>query len=108
MGGGGLHSKRSHLSYRPAPRSIPSRAALFRGSLLQVRDQVAAVLRLGHAEAHALAGHELLGIGEPAVERLFVPHLMRGLQGIGISEAGRLRRRATEDAAVSGAHAVVV
>src|SRR6476646_1212882 len=65
--------------------AIPEAAAVYsmplllagRARLLQVGDQVGAVLRIGHVDAHALARRELLGVGEPALERGFVPDKVR-------------------------------
>src|SRR5882724_1506320 len=74
--------------------------------LLQVGDQVGAILCLGHVDAHALTGRDLLRIGEPAVERVFVPDHARGLQCVGVGEAGGLRGSATENTTMRRTNAV--
>jgi hypothetical protein len=67
---------------RIEPRAFPDTGAardlfhrLFRRCLLQPRDQVAALLRIRHVDAHALAGRDAFRVGQPAIERLFVPDL---------------------------------
>src|SRR5215471_12050136 len=75
----------------PGHRAIHS-MQLLRSRCFEVCDQVGAILRLWHVDAHTLARSEFLGIGEPAVERLFAPHDARTFQCFRIGEAGRLTR----------------
>src|SRR5664280_3654316 len=82
---------------RPSPRP-----------LLEELDHVGAVLGLVEMVEHLRPGHEGLRIGEPAVERLFVPDEVRMLQRIGIGVVGQRSGLAAEHAAMARADVVLV
>src|SRR5579863_470192 len=100
-------ARRSFPSYADAGRKHRGSAASFR-LFLQIFDDVGAVLRAGQTKGHSRAGHEGLRIGQPFVERDFVPHDLRIFEGRRIIVAGHRTREPAEDASVLGADLVFV
>jgi len=80
--------------------------ALF--ELLQVSDDVGALMRIVDLEVHFGARHELARIGQPAVERGFVPGQTRILEGRGISIVLDGSSSTPDDAAMLRPQVVVV
>src|SRR5688572_5779457 len=82
----------------------PARSAL----LLQIGNEVGALLGVGHAGiGHGRAGYRFRRIGEEAIERLRVPDQLRALHRIRIFVARRASRMPVDEAAMLRPGAVV-
>src|SRR5215216_7470931 len=76
---------------------------------LQERDDGGALLGRGMPAIglHVVAGHDLIGIGDEAIERGLVPDEVRVLHGVGIGVAGERAGLAAYDPVEIGPEAIV-
>jgi hypothetical protein len=56
------------------------------GLTLQKLNQIPTLLSLGNAKLHVIAGNEEIGVGEPSIDRVFLPGDMRLFDGRGVLE----------------------
>src|SRR5258708_13246513 len=75
--------------------------------LLEIRDEIGALLRISYIYAHGGPGHNLRGSGEEAVERSSAPHNARALHCLRIRESRHAASPSAEEPAMARSAAIL-